>query len=304
MIIDGINIIEELKKYKNDNIIILGHKFVDVDSVISGYLIEKCLSKYGYKVCFCIEDEEISKETLDILKEYNFDANMYKREYEDNENNKYFLADHKDRELKGEIIGIIDHHPTCKEYSIKLYFNKAISSTTLYLCKGNENEFDSEDIELAILAAMLDTASFNSTKAREEDKLWCIEKCKEYNLDYNKLYKLGLYFTPLDDLQKCSLNGLKKYNYENKKVESSYVHIDGFEGNEDKIRGIIDILKKYVKEKELDVFAFIVHDMKVLKTTVYKIYDDKVKVDYYDKYTSRGNDIMPLIEKEILKWKN
>ena len=194
---------------------------------------------------------------------------------------------------------IIDHHPISYKIDLELYFNKPISSTSLYLCKGNETLFSKEDITLAILAAMLDTASFNSTKAKEDDKKWCIEMCDKLNIDYNKLYKSGLYFTPLDNLRECSLNGLKKYNFNGKRVESSYVHINNDKTNNLKIKKIIDILKEYVKENKLDMFVFIVHDMSELKTRIYKISDEVSEVKY-DRYTSRGNDIMPSIERGFL----
>lgn len=300
MIIDKVNIVEKLDKYRNNKIIILGHEYSDVDSIISGYLLEKCLVNNGFDVTYCLTDKVISKETENILKDYDFDAIKYQRDFNDSKDIKYILVDHNTRNLKGEIILIIDHHPTSNEINTELYFNKQISSTSLYLCKGNETEFDKQDITLAILAAMLDTASFNSTKAREEDNIWTLKKCEELSVDYNKLYRSGLYFTPLTDLKESSLNGLKKYNYNGKLVQSSYVHIDDDKSNEIKIEKIIDILKKYVKDKKLDMFVFIVHDMSALKTTVYKITDEIEKISY-NKYTSRGNDIMPSVEKELLR---
>lgn len=303
VIIDNFSLIESLERYKNNKIVILGHDVVDVDSIVSGYLLEKILLNKGFNACFCITDREISKESLDILKGYNFDVNVYKKEFNDDESLKYILVDHNERNLNGEIIAIIDHHPTLKNKNINLYFNKQISSTSLYLCVGNEELFEKEDIELAVLASMLDTASFNSTKAREEDKIYCINMCKKYNLDFDKLYQSGLYFTPLNDLKECSLNGLKKYNFKNKLVESSYVHINNDKDNELKIKKIIEILKEYRKKKQLEIFVFIVHNMSELKTTVYKIMKDSVKKINYLKYTSRGNDIIPLIEKELMEEK-
>ena len=182
-----------------------------------------------------------------------------------------------------------------------MYFNKSISSTTLYITKNNEELFDKKDITLAILAAMLDTASFNSTKAKQEDKIWVMNKCDELNLNYEKLHKIGLYLTPLIDLDVCSVNGLKKYNYNGHMVESSYVQIDNDDKNNSKIEKIIETLKGYVKIHKLDMFVFIVHNMIDLKTTTYKITLDNIEVTKYDKYTSRGNDIMPSIEKQFIK---
>ena len=299
MLIDGVNIIEKLNKYKDDTIVVLGHEYSDVDSIISGYLMAKVLNDFGFNASFCITDKVISNETKDILNSYGFDASIYQKDIDYSSNPKFILVDHNNRKLDGEIIMILDHHPISHNIDLELYFNKSISSTSLYLCKGNEHLFSKEDITLAILAATLDTASFNSTKAKEEDKRWCLSMCDELGINYDKLYESGLYFTPLDNLKECSLNGLKKYNYNNKLVESSYVHINNDESNNCKIKEIVNILKEYVKEKQLDMFVFIVHNMSELKTTVYKI-NDKVEKVCYNKYTSRGNDIMPSIEKELI----
>lgn len=300
MIIDGVNLINKLEKYRNDKIVILGHDNVDLDSIISGYLLEKVLVKEGFDVSFVIRDKEITKESLDICKQYKFNPTKYQRKIE---GNKFILVDHNEREINGEIIAIIDHHPTSKDNKCELYFNKMISSTTLYISEGNEEYFNKEDLKLAILALMLDTASFHSTKTRDIDKDWVVNTCNKYELNYDELYRSGIYLTSLDDLNKVSLNGLKKYKYGGKLVESSYIQIDDNKSNDIKIKKIIDILKKYVNEKELDMFVFIVHDMISFKTKVYKITNSNIEEVNYDKYTSRGSTIMPQIEKEILKEK-
>lgn len=300
MIIEGVNLIDKLSKYKNDKIVILGHDCVDVDSIISGYLLEKILVSEGYNASFCILDKEITKESLDLCKEYGFDANVYRRNIN---GNKFILVDHNERKVDGEIITIIDHHPTSKRSDVSLYFNSDISSTSLYICKNNERYFDAKDIELAILALMLDTASFHSTKGREIDKEWVIDACKKYNLDYGRLDRSGIYLTDLSDVKQVSLNGLKKYNYNNKLVESSYIQIDDNKNNELKIKEILNILKGYVSDNNLEMFVFIVHDMINFKTKIYKIGKDNIKEVKYDKYTSRGSTIIPSIEKELMEVK-
>ena len=296
MILDGINIIDKLSKYKSESIIILGHDNVDVDSIISGYLLEKSLRGQGYNASFCIKDKKISQESLDICKEYGFDACIYQREIS---GNKFILVDHNEREVEGEIIAIIDHHPTSKKYDLELYSTTHPGSTTLYICEGNEKYFSAKDIELATLALMLDTASFHSTKGSKEDEKTVLNYCKQYNLNYDKLFKSGIYLTCLDDLKSVSFNGLKKYKYGDKLVESSYIQIDNGKDNYIKINEIISILKEYVINKNLDMFVFIVHNMVDFKTSIYKITKNNFEEVLYDQYTSRGSTIMPSIEAEI-----
>ena len=164
-----------------------------------------------------------------------------------------------------------------------------------------EDLLDVNDLKLAIVATMLDTASFHSTKGREEDKKWVVNLCNKYGFDYDELYKQGLYLTKLDDLKNVSLNGLKKYNFNNLTVQSSYIQIKDLELNKDKITSILKILNTYIINKKLTAFVFIVHDMENFKTMYYLITNKGIETRYYDSYTSRGTTIMPEIEKKILK---
>ena len=137
MILDGLDINHMLNC--NQKIIILGHNYPDVDSIVSGYLLERCLVKEGYDAKFYILDKEINKETSEILNKYNFDVSYYQNNYIEDKNNVYFLVDHNETTVNGNIVGIIDHHPTNKKIEVECYFNKPISSTALYICKENEN---------------------------------------------------------------------------------------------------------------------------------------------------------------------
>lgn len=298
MVIDGINFAESLRKYSKDKIVILGHDILDVDSIISGYLLEKILIQEGYDASFCILDWEISKSSLEICRNHGFDPTVYQRNIQAE---KFILVDHSERDVEGDIIAIIDHHPVSNANNVKMFFNKKISSTTSYICQGNEKYFDKRDIMLAVLALMLDTASFHSSKGREEDNRWAIDICAKYNIDYNELYRSGLHITDLDDIDKVALNGLKKYNYVGKKIEASYIQIDHSNGNDEKVRQIIEVLKKYINNNDLYMFVFIVHDMVEFKTKIYKITKNNIEEKYYEQYTSRGNTIMPEIKKEISK---
>lgn len=298
MIINGINIVDYLKKYENDKIIILGHDNPDVDSIVSGYLLEKLLRKVGYDVSFCIWDSDVSTESKNILAKYGFDVSVYQRKIK---GDKFILVDHNERDVDGVLVGVIDHHPTSSIKNIPLYFNGDASSTASFICRCNEHYFNNYDIKLAVLALMLDTASFHSTKAKLEDRDWAIAVCQKYNIDYEDLYEKGVYNTDIEDLDRASLNGLKKYKYGGMLVESSYIQIKHFMDNEEKVNSILDIIKEYKKNNDLYMFVFIVHDLDSFKTKVYKITDGGVEIVQYDRYTSRGSTIMPRIEKELIE---
>ena len=189
MKLDGLDITDKLWKYINDKIVILGHDFSDVDSIVSGVMLEYMLDVDGFDVSFCILDKEIPNETKEILSKYDFDASRYIKDINEIQADHYILVDHHNRDLDKDIILIVDHHPTNIKINAELIFNKNISSTALYLLEENENYINIKNTKLIFLATMLDTASFNSTKSRDIDKEYIINECKKYGIDYNKLYK-------------------------------------------------------------------------------------------------------------------
>lgn len=284
---------------KSSKIIILGHENPDVDSIVSGYLLEKILNIKGYNAEFVIPDEMIDQNTLDICLRNGLNPVKYQRNLTDLENVKYILVDHNEREVAGEVICIIDHHPTLKNIEIKNYYNNKISSTACFICRGQEKMLTKYDISLAILATLVDTASFHSSKGCLDDRKWAIKMCTKYNIDYKNLYKEGLCLTDLKYLDQASLNGLKKYIFDNKKVESSYIQIENPSKEKEKIKAILDRLEKYLKNKKLYSFVFIIHDMSCYKTMYYLITENNIETKCYDSYTERGNVIMREIAEKI-----
>mgnify|MGYP003295729102 CR=1 FL=1 len=95
--------------------VILGHENPDVDSLVSGYILEKVMKKRGYDVSFCIPDESIAADSEKICNKYNLYVGKY---YVDElpADAKYILVDHNEKEQsvigldEAEILEIIDHH--------------------------------------------------------------------------------------------------------------------------------------------------------------------------------------------------
>ena len=283
-----------------EKLIILGHINPDVDSIISGYLLEKVLNKKGFASEFIIPDKQISEDTLNICINNGLDPTKYMKDIDlNNKNTKYILVDHNYRKLAGEIVCIIDHHPTTKKIKIDYYFNSNVSSIAYYIAKHNEELLDLSDLKLAIVASMVDTASFHSTKGDKQDIDWILSICDKYNFNYDELYEQGLCLTPLENLNKASLNGFKSYDFDGRIVESSYIQLENPSLKEKEVEEILNILKSRVKQKQLTAFAFIVHDMTEFKTMYYLISKDKIQRYYYTNYTARGNTIIPEIEKML-----
>lgn len=278
-------------------IIILGHENPDEDSLVSGFLLQNLLNRrnLGIDFEFVIPDLVLDQEAVTISSHYGLDVTKFQKEIDlSNPEQEYILVDHHERGLSGKIIAVIDHHPSFVEVKdIPHYINQPASSTTCLICQGREDEFSKKELELAMMAAMIDTASFHSTKTRESDKDWVLSYCKKLNINYDKLYKTGLCLTPSMSIKNMSLHGLKKYHWEQKEVESSYIQIEQVDKNAILIDNILQFLTDYVSSKNLDAFVFIVHDMTNFQSNVYQIEKDRIKTREYSQYTSRGNTIMP-----------
>lgn len=280
--------------------VILGHENPDVDSLVSGYLLEKVMKKKGYDVSFCIPDESIAADSEKICNKYNLYVGKY---YVDElpSDAKYILVDHNDREVPGEIVAVLDHHPTPNDKSgIEYYRNEKVSATACMIAKDCEEELDKHDIEIACVATFIDTVSFHSTKTVKKDISWVNEMTTKYDLDYDEMYRDGLCLTELTDVEEIAFNGLKKAEYNGVNIHSSYVQIVDLEKNKKIIEDIIETLKKYREKENVDLFVFIVYDMTNFYTKVYKI-SDEIEVDEYFLYASRGNTIIPDIVKKYCK---
>ena len=278
-------------------ITILSHPNPDVDSIISGVLLQKLLISKGYNASYIIPDENISEESATICLKYGVDANNYKGEVP--EDATLFLVDHYKTNIAGYVIGAIDHHPTLENIEYDLYMNNPTSSAAMQIYNLDPSVFDIEDIKRVALANLVDTNCFLSTKTNEEDKKWTINVCKDNNIDYEQLYRDGLCLTDISDIQKSSVHGFKSYNYNDLRVKSSYIQIDQID--KEYLNKIIIVLRKKLDEENLYLWVFIVHNMQLFKSTAYLITREDCEVINYGIIASRGNTIMPAVEKRIMK---
>lgn len=290
---------------KKDKLIILGHNNPDIDSIISGILLEYYINHHTlYQGEFVIPDRTLDKETITICDKYKIDYKKYQRPLKQDDR-LIILVDHHERSIKNtEIVAIIDHHPTTKEISCPFYINQKISSTAALITQKREDFFPKELLRLAVLATYVDTASFNSTKSRQEDKIWAEKLIKEFNFNEKELYEAGLLLTDISNLETAAFNGLKRYTIANKKVEVSTIQIKSNEVEKEVIEKIKEIISNYFIDKNLDIYILIIHDMAKMKSTAYKVFKDKIEIDEYSQYTSRGNTIIPNLEEEISKNQN
>ncbi len=288
--------------------IILGHQNPDVDSILSGILLERLFNRNtNYNFKYIIPDEEIDEITKKIINDLKIDITKY-QEKNINDDDLLILVDHyEDDRYNNKICAIYDHHPTKSDYNNPLsfaYYNYQSCSTTTVIYNLFKEYLTKDDFILVIVGALVDTVSFKSTKTNQEEVKMLLEKCQEYNIDINNYLDMGLSLNNLDNLDNVYLFGLKKYIIQDKKIESSYIQIKDVQGNIDKINTIISMIVDYVDKNDIDIFIFIVHDMDNLKTTTYEITKESIQVNSYDKYTSRGTKIIPDLDQRLKDEKN
>lgn len=285
--------------------IILGHENPDVDSLVTGYLVEKIIKKYGYEAEFIIPDLKVLDESYNLCCKYGLDIKKYQKELNYVSGDRFILVDHHERDVPGEIFAIVDHHPVVNKLNglgnISYYVNEKACSTSCLLIRKYINELSEKDLKLACLAAFVDTASFHSTKTVDDDVEMIQRICKQYNFNYEKLYKDGLCLTDISNINEACFNGLKKYNINDYQIYASSIQIIDIKSKTEIIDNMIEILKKYLISNKIYMYVFILYDMNDFKTIVYKISLDSIEIINYNEYASRGNTIIPDIKNSLIR---
>ena len=181
--------------------VIVGHENPDLDSVISGYLLEQLLKRKGYSVQFIIPDKEIDTDTKTLCQKYGIDVTLHQKDWVIDAD--YILVDHHERKVPGNIVAIIDHHPTSKIIDCPYLINKHICSTAMLIYELFSDSFLEEEKKLVVLANLVDTVAFHlPDKYRKVDIQLTKELCQQLNLDYQLLEQDGMMVTSLKDLSK------------------------------------------------------------------------------------------------------
>lgn len=285
---------------KDKPILVLGHDNPDVDSLVSGYLFSILLREKGFVARFAIPSK-IEDDELQLCLKYDFDPSKFIiKKSQLSKNYNYVLVDHNEHDLPGEIVAIIDHHPFDEE-NIKCnnYYIRKATSTSCMVCEENEKVFNKSEIKLACLAAFVDTASFHSIKTVDEDVKWVKSMCNKFNFNYEKLFKDGLCLTDITDLKKASLNGVKTYYLDEKRIDASFIQLKHPLDHIENIHQMIDFLAERRVKEDYFMHVFIVYNMDRFWTTYYLIKDGKVQKHVSKNYLSRGSNIMKQLEKEL-----
>jgi len=299
----------QIQKMKNSlpkqKITILGHDNIDVDAFLSGILLSKLLNFLKIDNEFVILEKVKENETYKIVKElFNIDIKKWEK-ISENEDRYLFLEDHFETIHLGKIVGCIDHHPTTQKLNYEYQYrrNSCASAYLIYeIMKQEGYQLTKEEAKMVIVAMMVDTTAFRSTKTIQEEVKEAKKIALEYSLDYEKLLKYCLCITPIENMEIKDIveNGKKHYNYAGTKVESAYIQVYGMP-DENTINCWLEYLQESIAISNVKVKVFIIYETKTNKTIEYRVSSKKISITAHDGVLSRGKDIMPKIEKMFLK---
>lgn len=286
-----------------DEITIIGHDNIDVDSVLSGVLLSKLLKFLNISSRFIILQNIKKDDTYEIVNGLT-DVNMHNYEEEnENELRNLFLVDHYETTHKGRVLGCIDHHPTQKEntYEFSYVRNSSAAAYLIYeLMKVAKYPFTAEEANLIVISMMVDTTAFRSSKAILEEIEVARGLAKEFNLNYDYLEMSCICLTQIErmNIDEITSNGQKKYNYNGHIVKSAYLQLYGMP-DDGTVNKWISYLNSKISDKTLDaeMMVFIIFDIKSNTTYEYQIMQYHTKKNLHKGILSRGKDIMPNIEK-------
>lgn len=284
-------------------ITIIGHDNIDVDSVLSGVLLSRLLHYLNIKVHFAILQPIHKNDTYQIVSELT-DVRMENyEEVKENELRNLFLVDHYETTHRGQVVGCIDHHPTVKEntYEFSYVGHCTAAAYMIYeLMKSANYPLTAEDAKLIIIAMMVDTTAFRSSKTILEEVKVAKDLAERYNLDYDYLEKYCLCLTPIEkmDIDEITSNGQKEYNYNGHKVKSVYLQLDGLPDETTVCKWLKYLNSKVASKMDVtEMIVFIIFDTKLNITYEYHVMNDYTKKIIHNGILSRGKDIMPKIEK-------
>ena len=278
------NIIDKIKKYKEDIIYIVGHKNADVDSILSCLLLEKHLRMNNINAKALIIDTD--KESVNLVNKYFPDLLI--EETEININAPIILVDHYSDNRFRNIVGCIDHHPTAGKLNYDVYINKNASSCCKLIYDLFIKNETKEDILMVLFSIYMDTISCRSDKFIISDKQFIENKKKQYGLSLEEYEKEGLCLTPLDaPIAEIAENGQKEYTFGYYNVACSYIQVDRYD-----VYTLLNALNYLLERKDKFHFViFKVDNVELLKSIFFvinKITGETIKIDK-DTLVSRGS---------------
>ena len=290
----------DLLRGAKTRVVITGHDAPDVDSLLSCALMQRFLSRAGVdaQIALMTQTDEQSGR---IAARLGIDVQaMYGRILPED---SLILLDHFQPRHGGQVLACIDHHPTAymPEYPYtQIESAGACAYMIVQLMREAGVEVTADDERLAVCALYLDTIALRSTKISQEEIVWAQAAAARLDMDVSWLEREGLSLADLTlPAKELAMTGLKEYVYGKKRVYSTYIQTD--EMTETVLDRIIGCLRQELSARRGDMWVYLVHDPRAMRTTQYDVLPDRgVQETRYDFLASRGKDVMTRVEKRMM----
>ena len=305
------------------NILILGHKNPDTDSICSAMVKQRLNEKNGKKNSKAIRIGKINKETEYVLNYLNIEKPELVEEIK--EGQEVILVDHNEFNQsingieKAKIIGVVDHHRIANiETSEPLYMTirpYGSTSTLLYQdFKEKGLEISREEAVLMASAIISDTLLLKSPTTTKKDVDALKELSKIGNIDANQygleMLKAG---TDLDEFSEKELINIdsKLLEKNDTKFIIAQVNTVSIEDVLKRQEGIENVIDKEIEEKGLSLFVLAITDILNSNTEIIVLGNKSVAVEkafdinlennraFLKGVVSRKKQILPNIDKNI-----
>ena len=254
-------------------ILILGHKNPDTDSICSAMVKERLNKKNGHDNSKAVRLGKINKETQYVLDYLKVEAPELIEKVE--EGQKVIMVDHNEFNQsvegieKAKIIGVVDHHRIAHfETSEPLYYTaRPYGCTCTILYKDfveKELEISKEEAILMASAIISDTLLLKSPTTTKHD-VKALEKLEEIVGIDLKAYGLGMLKagTDLDDFSAEELIDLdaKSLEKNGSKFVIAQVNTVSIEDVLKRQAELEEAINKTIQSKELDLFVLAITDI-------------------------------------------
>ena len=299
-------------------LIVIGHKNPDTDSVISAKILALLFEKEGKDVVARVAGE-VNRETEFVFSYFKEDVPSLISE---GEGEQFFLVDHNEiaqSVAKKEMVcGVLDHHMLSGLKTDKAIFFRVeeVGSTCTLVYKMMKEkgiDCDKEEAGLLLAGIISDTLNLNSPTTTTEDIDFCYELSEISKVDPNGFAEKM--FEAKSDLSGRSLEEIifrdaKEYEFGGKKVVVGMAETTSLVYFIENKKEISEFLKKTKKKKETDALFFGVVDIIKSNTLFFPAEEDERDVirevfqgEEKDEYfllknvSSRKKEIVPPLSK-------
>lgn len=291
--------LREAAAARSGRLVILGHDVPDVDSVVSCVLMQRLMAYLG-------EDAQVLLPTRAdvqarrVLAGYGVDCDAMRGQT--NAQDALMLVDHYAARHPGNVIAVVDHHPTQQQIAGRFVWNAqrgACAAMVLDLMEASGMDIETRDREMAVAALYLDTMALRSSKITAQEAAYAEREALRLGMDVQALTYEGLGLMDMSrPVQELVEIGRKEYDFGGRKVISSYVQTD--EMTQETLCALLEQAQARRRESGAQLWVLLHHDPVAMRSCEYHVTQGGVAQMQHDRLISRGRDVMPRIERTMM----